>query len=644
MKPDKTSITPKKESKKTVISPEKKPFPKKYIHWACLVVLAFIFFHNYSRTFDEKIDLNGDNIVYYSLGKAISDGKGFTDVISFSETPHTHFPPGYPFFIAGLMKMGIGSIHAVKVANGVLLFLSMILFFYLFLIASKNTIVAFTATAFGVLQTSVLRFATIMMSETLFIFFSLIVLLIVLNWKVEQAFVKKWKSWKDLLILCLLLGSLSYLYFIRTMGVSLMLAVILYYGILFGKAILRKSRKSDIRKYGLLFVLVIFALLVPKFAWDIRNHSVGKGQSDYVGDLKKKPDGKVMSTTADWRDRIINNAKTYTAQWVPSAIFNYEADVSQAPTSKDWLKGIIIALLLLFGVYKLRKGSLLLFLYIGITMGVLLVWPEQFGGWRYMTPIIPLLIFMFIYGMYAALDWIVSKLMQQKENMPQWSPVAVSLAACLFFTWMSYPAYAASIKNAEVMAKFKDYTKVNSSPEFSEYLQAIRWVKSNTPDTTRVTTRKPEIFYIYSGGRPSAYFPFYATPEEVINFLTQNNIRYIIIDRWFRHAYLTIIPAVQKYQEKFRIVAQFGETDKKDQAGQPMPLTYVVEFNPKWGYTGEKVDGKPQGQGVLALPDGRTYTGAFANGIIDGYGVLTDSVGNVIAKGIWKGGSLIKPQ
>ena len=643
MKPNKTSIAPKSAVKKAVVSPEKKPFPQKYIHWACLIILTFVFFHNYTRTFDEKIDLNGDNIVYYSLGKSLNDGKGFTDAIGFSETPHTHFPPGYPFFIAGLMKLGISSIHAVKVTNGVLLFLSMILLFYLLLITSKNTVVAFTATAFGVLQSSVLRFATIMMSETLFIFFSLIVLLIVLSWKVEQAFGKGWKSWKDILILCLLLGSLSYLYFIRTMGVSLILAVILYYGVLFGKAVLKKG--SNRRKYGLLFILVIFALLVPKFAWDIRNHSAGKAQSDYVGDFKKKLNGGVMSTTADWRDRIDSNVKTYTTQWVPSAIFNYEVDVSQEePTAKDWLKGITIALLLVFGVYRLRKGSLLLFLYIGITMGVLLAFPEQYAGQRYMIPIIPLLIFTFIYGMYAALNLIVSKLMKRKENMLRWSPVAVSWAVCLFFTWMSYPTYAASIKNAEMMAKFKDYTDANSSPAFFEYLQAIRWVKTNVPDTMRVSTRKPEIFYIYSGGRPSSYFPFYATPEEVIDYLEQNNIRYIIIDRWFRHAYTTIIPAVQKYPEKFRVVGQFGETDKKDVNGNPQPVTYVMEFNPQWGYTGEKFNGKPQGQGVLALQDGRTYTGAFADGIIDGYGVLTDSVGNVIAKGIWKGGSLIKPQ
>ena len=64
-----------------------------------LVVISIVFYTNYSRIYDPKIDLGGDNIVYYSLGRALSQGEGYTNTITLDKTPHTHFPPGYPFFI-----------------------------------------------------------------------------------------------------------------------------------------------------------------------------------------------------------------------------------------------------------------------------------------------------------------------------------------------------------------------------------------------------------------------------------------------------------------------------------------------------------------------------------------------------------------
>jgi len=86
------------------------------------------------------------------------------------------------------------------------------------------------------------------------------------------------------------------------------------------------------------------------------------------------------------------------------------------------------------------------------------------------------------------------------------------------------------------------------------------------------------------------------------------------------HYCLQLVPAIQKYQDKFRAVAKFGGAGTFAN-GAPVPAMYVVEFNPKWGYTGETLNGKPNGQ---------TYTGAFANGLSNGYGVLTDSAGNVL--------------
>ena len=71
--------------------------------YLCLAIIACVFIVNYLKIFDFKPDLNGDNVYYYALGRAIAAGKGYTNIMFLEETPHSHFPPGYPLFNAGIL-------------------------------------------------------------------------------------------------------------------------------------------------------------------------------------------------------------------------------------------------------------------------------------------------------------------------------------------------------------------------------------------------------------------------------------------------------------------------------------------------------------------------------------------------------------
>ena len=104
--------------------------------YVLLLIVTICFVSTYTKIYDVKLDMNGDNIHYYALGKALAEGKGFTNTISFSETPHTHFPPGYPVFVAGVMKFFPDNINAVKIANGILLYAAILLLFFLFHVIS----------------------------------------------------------------------------------------------------------------------------------------------------------------------------------------------------------------------------------------------------------------------------------------------------------------------------------------------------------------------------------------------------------------------------------------------------------------------------------------------------------------------------
>ena len=145
-------------------------FNSRFSLYAMLIVITISFICTYSKVYDVKLDLNGDNIHYYALGKALTEGKGFTNIMSFKETPHTHFPPGYPVFVAGVMKFFPNNINAVKIANGLLLFASILLLFFLLKKLSGSIIIPFLTCIFCSMHAEILRYATIMMSEIAFSF------------------------------------------------------------------------------------------------------------------------------------------------------------------------------------------------------------------------------------------------------------------------------------------------------------------------------------------------------------------------------------------------------------------------------------------------------------------------------------------
>ena len=109
-----------------------------------LLILTVVFAIVYVRIFDPKLDLNGDNARYIQLAKNISAGLGYNNESINGLTPEGHFPPGYPAFLSAFMSIGINNLIFFKVLNGILLFLSLALLFYLVRKITDNAVLAFT--------------------------------------------------------------------------------------------------------------------------------------------------------------------------------------------------------------------------------------------------------------------------------------------------------------------------------------------------------------------------------------------------------------------------------------------------------------------------------------------------------------------
>lgn len=549
--------------------------------YTLLAIITLCFVGTYTKIYDNKPDMNGDNIHYYSLGKALAEGKGFTNIMSFKETPHTHFPPGYPVFVAGIMKIFPDSIRAVKIANGILLYGAIVLLFFLLKKLSGNILLSFLTCLFCSLHAEILRYATIMMSEMLFLFCSISTIYLILTIRPERLFTKQ--GTRDTLLLLLLLFLNNYIYFVRTMGTSLILAVIIYSGILFikkGVQYYREHKRGQesrihwhqLLRYGLLFILLASSFAGTKAAWDMRNKSIGKNDNDYISDFLKKPKGQVMTTWNDWKERIQNNLVSYTNKYIPHAILRTSYNL-ETQSSPEVIRGIGIILLMLFSLIKLRQGGLLLFLYVGATFAVLLVWPEQYGGLRYFIATIPFLIFLFFHGVIETI-LLVGQRLKKKKYINATIP---TVTICILSLLLIFPLYSKALEEKKIMARTKTYTPDVVGSALSEFIAAMQWCGTHLPDSAHMVCRKPELYFLYSGGKKCGGFPQYGKPEDILQQLIHQKTTHVIIDHWFRHAYVTLYPLITThYPEKFRFIGKFEQRGNKSKE----PPTLIYEFHP----------------------------------------------------------------
>ena len=170
------------------------------------------------------------------------------------------------------------------------------------------------------------------------------------------------------------------------------------------------------------------------------------------------------------------------------------------------------------------------------------------------------------------------------------------------------------------------------------YLEASRYLGDSIQGNVRAVCRKPEITYMFSNYLSTNGFPQYAEPDDIYNMLRRDSINYLIVDNWFRHAYVTLYPCIQKYPEKFKVIKKFGDVDTI----RKINPTYIFYFNDEWGYTGDMKDGVREGKGVLKMQDGRKYEGEFQRNLPNGIGTIYDSTGRKLVTGYWQNGALTR--
>lgn len=251
----------------------------KYIpeDWGYLLLLSFVFLFSYSYIFDVKLDLNGDNFGYLNYAKAIADGKGYVSPYSSTYPPTNWFPPGYSALLASLMLVFGQKIVLFKIVNGLFYFGALLLLFGFSKKVTGNKPLSFVVVALLFLNSGLMRYATILMSEIPYLFFSVLAFYMLITMEKKSNFLKNSRFW------WLLVASAAAFYF-RSVGLGLIAAVACYF--------LFQKRWKEATAYVSGFVL----LYLP---WAIRDHVHGlKGRyldTMTVANAWRPEEGKIDS-------------------------------------------------------------------------------------------------------------------------------------------------------------------------------------------------------------------------------------------------------------------------------------------------------------------------------------------------------------
>ncbi len=490
-----------------------------------LLILLVAFVAAYAYTFDSKVAMLGDNAYYYTLGKALAQGEGYVNISRINKSPNNHYPPGYPAMISVLLFFG-SSIFAVKLMNGILLLGAVYILFELISHLLQSEKLAFLILFLMVLNSHILYYASIMMSEIPFLFFSGLSLLLFVKADKEYLSFKNYK-----LILSLLAMIMAY--YIRSLGIALLAGYLLYF-------VLEKQWKPALVYTG--------GLIIGVLPWFIRGQKLGG--ASYLKQLTLINPYQPNLGQADIGDfvaRFFANFERYVTWEIPSALFPIkQPQYGGEPTAAEWFVGLILLLLLFYGLFQTGKFKWLLLGYVLATFGILMIWPSVWIGVRFMVPMIPILLI----GFFNALQLIISKV-SVASGKKSFNPLLLSV-----FVLFSFSPVSALNKQA----------KAAYTPAWKNYFAVAKWVNRNLDDGVVVSCGKPALFYLEAETFTMRY-KFAQNPDELIKDLEEKQVDYVVVDQVYGNTYRYLVPAIRKYPNRFEQVLHLQNPD-----------TYLLKF------------------------------------------------------------------
>ncbi len=502
-------------------------------HMVILAVLVAL--GSYAYTLDEKLDLNGDNVKYYLLGRSLATGQGYSELWQSGQPTHYSYPPVYPLLIAlAIVVFGMENFLAVKWMNGLFFLLCVVLVYRLSCFWTRQKALAAAMALAIAFNANLLAFGSMMMTEIPFVFFTLLGLWFAgkipehtENPVIDRHFLAT--------MVCFGLA-----YYTRTAGLACLFGITVYFAIR--------------RRWSYLAAAVGGSMLImlPWSIWGRR----GQGSSYLRLLLLRDPYAPEAGTIGPWGllERLYSNLFRYIHTEIPEAFFPGWFGPHNDLRVLGWIVGIGIFTVASYGLWKLPRFNLLLLSYLAGTFGMILVWPEVWYGIRFVLPVVPLLLILFYHGLVVAVSTSI-----RRPGFP--SGFFPLLCGALIFA-----------SNAGAVHRRHQYARAPYPAAWANYFSLAAWARENTPEDAVIACRKPEFFYLFSN-RPCVLYAFDPDQRAVIAQMKADDVRYVILaPLGFGTTSLYLVPALRAHQELFRPIVHL-----------PHPDTFLIEFLPASG-------------------------------------------------------------
>lgn len=330
-------------------------------------------------------------------------------------------------------------------------------------------------------------------------------------------------------------------YFTRSAGLPLLLAALVWF-------VIRKRKRA---------VLILLATSIPFIlAWWLRGRS--HPGSGYLGPfLYIDPYVPSRGTIGphDLLVRLQQNLLKYRLIHIPRIIIGQ-------PFGGAFV-GTAIAVLAAFGwVLRMRKpgvAELWTFFY----MGLVLLWPVSWAAARFLLAIIPIL------ALYTAesIGFLLS-------FTPGPRVTGTLVIAALVGVMM--PGVAHHLRDGErCRAEYADGNEFPcTEPIFRDFFLTAVAVKGHLPPGSVVFSRKPTLFYLYSGYQ-SRLYPLSAVPDSLFAEADRIHAKYVVIDQIMDLAPLYLHPILLARRDDFCVIPEFSHENavfaQIDRGGPPRP-------------------------------------------------------------------------
>ena len=434
--------------------------------------------------FDRLLSVIGDNAEFAILGRALARGQGFRYINHPDLRAGTKYPPGFPLMLAGWAGIFGESVMAMKTLV-LVTYVAMVAMTFVVARGFIDDVNAVLAALLVATSSVVAAYSHQILSDMPYTFFSLLAIYLVVRGQRDRRML--WAG----IAMCV------WVYFVRTVGASLILAALVF--------LVMKHRRRE--------ALVLLAcFLMASGLWALRNYTAAGEGSRYLKVLLTAnpydPD-KGMVTFVGLLGRAWINLKGYLGHMMPLNLFpslvRYAAAAGGSPLRS--LVSVLVVVFVCVGGHSLRKHTVMVNLYLLAYFAIYLAWPDVWLSERFMVPIAPLAAILLLAGLRH-----IFKYFEVRRR------VALIVSAALVLSNL--------LTLAGHFSRPRGYT-----PGWHNYLAAAAWLGSNSSEDALVVCRKPFLFYLFSN-RKTVGYPFTRDLEVMTDYLAETRPDYIVMENY----------------------------------------------------------------------------------------------------------------